>query len=51
MTHKCDEEIVVAYDGRGEAIKAIIKRIGYGITWETAEKLIETVLKNWKLKP
>lgn len=37
-------------DSRGEAIKSIVDRIGYGITWETADIMITNLLRNWNSK-
>ena len=37
----------VKWDSRGQAISAIVARIGYGIGWETADKMITNLLKNW----
>lgn len=42
-----NEKNITKEDARGIAIKAIIDKIGYGITWETAQQMIVTVLNNW----
>ena len=34
--------------GKADVIKAIIAKIGNGITKETAQELIKTTLNNWK---
>jgi hypothetical protein len=43
-----DKPTEIYEDARGEAIEAIINKIGYGIDWETANKMIITLLSNWK---
>ena len=42
------ETKTVKEDARGIAIKTIVEKIGYGIDWETANKMIVTLLANWK---
>jgi len=32
---------------KAEAIKSIINRIGWGLTWVSAKELIKTTLQNW----
>ncbi len=43
-----EEKTIIKEDARGIAVQAIVKRIGHGITWDTADKMIENILKNWK---
>ena len=42
------DQPIIQEDGRGDAIKAIVQRIGYGIDWETADQMIKNLLANWK---
>ena len=44
------EERKIKEDARGEAIKAIVDKIGYGISWETANEMITNLLKSWNNK-
>lgn len=41
------EEKHTDLDGKGEAIKTIVEKIGYGITKDEASELIEITLKMW----
>lgn len=38
----------IQQDGRGQAIEAVVKRIGYGISVEQAKYLIEVILVNYQ---
>lgn len=42
----------IKYDdyGRGEAVKAVVARIGHGITVQDCKDIIKIILENWSDK-
>lgn len=42
------EKEQINQDARGQAIKAVMDKIGHGITWDDANETIKIILQNWK---